>query len=86
MTINNTYSFNPSCIFYLTWPFEKVIEVDVMGKMDMNQEAPKENFVIEQLDEALEERQNPDRRQNTIGEEELGQPDRRKSDRRTESK
>ncbi|MBO1254714.1 hypothetical protein J3L16_03315 [Alteromonas sp. 5E99-2] len=52
----------------------------------MNQEAPKENFVIEQLDEALEERQNPDRRQIIIDEEELGQPDRRKSDRRTESK
>lgn len=40
-------------------------------------------FVFEQLEEALEERQNPDRRKNDQGFEAHSEEDRRKHDRRT---
>lgn len=43
-------------------------------------------FVIEQLDEALEERQNPDRRKEDKGYAGPGMEDRRKYDRREASK
>ncbi len=42
-------------------------------------------FVLEQLDEALEERQTPDRRKTADGNEELVQEDRRKENRRETS-
>lgn len=42
-------------------------------------------FVIEQLEEALEERQNPDRRKADAGHEGHSEEERRKSDRRTVS-
>lgn len=43
------------------------------------------NFIIEQLDEALEERQSPDRRQNPDQANEISHEDRRKNDRRSTS-
>lgn len=42
-------------------------------------------FVLEQLEEALEERQNPDRRKTNAEYEHLTAEDRRKEDRRTAS-
>lgn len=43
------------------------------------------HFIIEQLDEALEERQSPDRRQNADQTDNISHEDRRKSDRRSSS-
>lgn len=44
----------------------------------------KENpFIISQLDEALEERQRPDRRQEDLGHQTVAEQERRKGDRRT---
>ncbi len=54
-----------------------------MHRKNMNKNP---DFIIEQLEEALEERQGSDRRKNNHGVDPLSGADRRKNDRRSDAK